>query len=370
LGVLDLNLELNSQASEQQKHEFSAALVFVGTKRLGFSCTTVSMSDSTLNPAVASGSVEPTSIAVWADRLNKTYRTGFWLNRKVESLKDCSIAVPVGETFGLLGPNGAGKTTLLKILLGLVQPTSGRATILGRSIADQGVRQQVGYLPENPYFYDYLTGWEFLEFMAQLFAIPRSQRSRRITQLLEWVGLSVKSAKSKQMRQYSKGMLQRVGMAQALIGNPEVIFLDEPMSGLDPLGRYQMREIILALKAQGKTIFFNSHILNDVEVICDRVAILAQGDLLCTGSLDELLGTSDCYRVSGRGGEMTVLQTVVSDLDVSGETWQGTLNGGLAEAMAAIETAGGTVITVRSARPSLEDFFLKQLRDRGITVSR
>lgn len=328
------------------------------------------MSDSHINPTIASGSTESTSITVWADRLNKTYRTGFWLNRKVESLKDCSIAIPAGETFGLLGPNGAGKTTLLKILLGLVQPTSGRATILGRSIGDQGVRQQVGYLPENPYFYDYLTGWEFLGLMAQLFEIPRSQRSQRILQLLEWVGLSVKSAKGKQMRQYSKGMLQRVGMAQALIGNPEVIFLDEPMSGLDPLGRYQMREIILALKAQGKTIFFNSHILNDVEAICDRVAILAQGELLCTGTLDELLGTSDAYQVSGQSGDVAVLRTVLSDLERSGEIWRGTLNGELSEVMAAIDTAGGTVLNLRSARPSLEDFFLKQLRDRGLTVSR
>ena len=328
------------------------------------------MSYSHLNSAVVSPPIASSPIAVWADRLNKTYRTGFWLNRKVESLKDCSISIPAGETFGLLGPNGAGKTTLLKILLGLVRPTSGRATILGRSVADQGVRQQVGYLPENPYFYDYLTGWEFLEFMAQLFDIPRSQRSRRITQLLDWVGLSVKSAKTKQMRQYSKGMLQRVGMAQALIGNPEVIFLDEPMSGLDPLGRYQMREIILALKAQGKTIFFNSHILNDVEAICDRVAILAQGELLCTGSLDELLGTSDRYRVSGRGGDGALLRTVLGELELSGETWQGSLDGELAEAMATIATAGGTVMNVRSARPSLEDFFLKQLRDRGLTVSR
>jgi ABC-2 type transport system ATP-binding protein len=345
-------------------------LIFNRTKPSRFFCTLVSMSDSHVNPAIASGSIESTSIAVWADRLTKIYRTGFWLNRKVESLKDCSITVPAGETFGLLGPNGAGKTTLLKILLGLVQPTSGRASILGRSIDAQGVRQQVGYLPENPYFYDYLTGWEFLGLMAQLFEIPRSQRSQRITQLLEWVGLSVKSAKGKQMRQYSKGMLQRVGMAQALIGNPEVIFLDEPMSGLDPLGRYQMREIILALKAQGKTIFFNSHILNDVEVICDRVAILAQGELLCTGTLDELLGTSDSYQVNGRGGDVAALQAVLSDLDRSGETWRGRLSGELSEAMAAIGAAGGTVLNLRSARPSLEDFFLKQLRDRGLTVSR
>jgi len=309
-------------------------------------------------------------IAVWTEGISKTYRTGFWLNRTVTSLQDCSISVRTGETFGLLGPNGAGKTTLLKILLGIIRPTSGRATILGHAIGDRSVRQRVGYLPENAYFYDYLTGWEFLEFVAQLLAIPRSQHSQRITQLLDWVGLSVKSAKNKQMRQYSKGMLQRVGMAQALIGNPDVIFLDEPMSGLDPLGRYQMREIVLALKEQGKTIFFNSHILNDVEAVSDRVAILAQGDLLCTGRLDELLGQSDRYIVRGRDGDTAQLQAALMDFERSGETWRGETTGNLAEVTAAIAAAGGTILNLQSARQTLEAFFLKQLRDRGLTVSR
>ncbi|MGD1902468.1 MAG: ABC transporter ATP-binding protein [Geitlerinemataceae cyanobacterium] len=308
-------------------------------------------------------------IAVWAEGLSKTYRTGFWLNRKVTSLKRCSISVRAGETFGLLGPNGAGKTTLLKMLLGLIRPTAGRATILGRPIGDRAMRQRVGYLPENAYFYDYLTGWEFLEFVAQLLAIPRSQRSQRITQLLDWVGLSVESAKNKQMRRYSKGMLQRVGMAQALIGNPDVVFLDEPMSGLDPLGRYQMREIVLALKEQGKTIFFNSHILNDVESVCDRVAILARGELLCTGSLDELLGGSERYAIRGRGGDAAALGSVLDTFDRQGESWQGETGRALPEVTAAVMGAGGAIASIESARPTLEAYFLKQLRDRGLTTS-
>jgi len=312
-------------------------------------------------------------VAVWVDRLSKTYRTGFWLNQTVHSLKNCSLTVRSGETFGLLGPNGAGKTTLLKILLGLIRPTSGRATVLGLPISEVVTRQRVGYLPENPYFYDYLTGWEFLELAASLLGIPRSQQTQRIQQLLEWVNLSVKSAKQKQIRQYSKGMVQRIGMAQALIGNPDVIFLDEPMSGLDPLGRYQMREIIQALKAQGKTIFFNSHILNDVEAICDRVAILAQGELLCVGSLAELLGTSDRYRIQGLGGDQESILQLLDEPEATSsqaEAWCGVVQGELDQAIAQVQAFGGQVLEVRSARPSLEEFFVEQLRSRGLTVSR
>jgi len=185
--------------------------------------------------------------------LGKIYRTGFWLNQKVESLKNCTLSIHPGETFGLLGPNGAGKTTLFKILLGTVRPTSGRANLLGHPIGDRSVKQRLGYLPENAYFYDFLTGWEFLEFVATIFQIPPAVRQKRIPQLLDTVGLAQATAKKKQLRQYSKGMLQRIGLAQAMINDPELVFLDEPMSGLDPLGRYQVREIILALQAQGKS---------------------------------------------------------------------------------------------------------------------
>ncbi|MCC5896983.1 MAG: ABC transporter ATP-binding protein [Phormidium sp. GEM2.Bin31] len=293
--------------------------------------------------------------------LTKSYRTGFWLNQTVTSLKRCSLSVSQGETFGLLGPNGAGKTTLLKILLGIVRPTSGGGTLLGRPLGDRAVRQFVGYLPENPYFYDSLTAWEFLSFIAGLFNLREPDRSRRIAELLDWVGIAQKTARRKPLRQYSKGMLQRVGMAQALVGNPEVVCLDEPMSGLDPLGRYQMREIILALKSQGKTIFFNSHILSDVELICDRVAILSQGELLCSGSPDELLGTGDRYRVYGHGGTAEVLQKWLPDLEFDEGDWQGTLQGELPDFLASLNLLGGKLLRLNSSRRSLEEFFVQQV---------
>ncbi|MCC5622010.1 ABC transporter ATP-binding protein, partial [Nostoc sp. CHAB 5715] len=251
---------------------------------------------------------------VLTSELRKVYRTGFWLNQKVVSLKNCSLTVYKGETFGLLGPNGAGKTTLLKLLLGIIRPTSGRGLLLGKPIGDRTIKQHIGYLPENPYLYDYLTGWEFLQLAAGLFQIPQSVQRQRIPQLLELVGLSQADARKKLLRRYSKGMLQRVGMAQALINEPDLVFLDEPMSGLDPVGRYQMREIILALKAAGKTIFFNSHVLSEVEQICDRIAILAQGELICSGSLNELLGRNNTYHVKGQGGDWEILQKWIPTL--------------------------------------------------------
>ncbi|MCA1993714.1 MAG: ABC transporter ATP-binding protein [Coleofasciculus sp. S288] len=304
---------------------------------------------------------------VQTSQLGKVYRTGFWLNQKIESLKNCSLAVYQGETFGLLGPNGAGKTTLLKTLLGIVRPTSGRAWLLGQPIGNVKVKQQIGYLPENPYFYDYLTGWEFLRFVAGLFEIPEDVQRQRIPQLLDLVGLSHSSARKKQLRQYSKGMLQRVGMAQALINDPEVVFLDEPMSGLDPIGRYQIREIILSLKAEGKTIFFNSHVLSDVEKICDRIAILARGELICVGSLDELLGTVEAYQVRGRGGNIDILKRWVKGLAFDDDCWYGQLQGEPQEFLASLRLMGANLITMNLARTSLEEFFVQQLQQRGIT---
>jgi ABC-2 type transport system ATP-binding protein len=301
--------------------------------------------------------------------LGKFYHTGFWMNQKIESLKDCTLTISQGETFGLLGQNGAGKTTLLKTLLGIVRPTSGRALLLGRPLGDRAVKQRVGYLPENPYFYDYLTGWEFLQFAAGLFQIPASVQRQRIPQLLDLVGLSQSAALKKQLRQYSKGMLQRIGMAQALINNPEVVFLDEPMSGLDPMGRYQMREIILSLKSQGKTIFFNSHILSDVEKICDRVAILAKGELICIGAIDQLLGKTETYRVEGRGGHLNILQKWIPDMEVDNDIWYGHLHGNPKDFVAIVSRTGGQLIGMNLARPSLEEFFMQQLEERGIYSS-
>ncbi len=311
----------------------------------------------------------PRQPVVQTYELRKVYRTGFWMNQKIESLKSCTLTVYQGETFGLLGPNGAGKTTLLKTLLGIVRPSGGRGLLLGRPLGDLEVKQQVGYLPENPYFYDSLTGWEFLKFVAGLFQIPASVQRQRIPQLLELVGLAQSAARKKKLRQYSKGMLQRIGMASALINDPEVVFLDEPMSGLDPMGRYQMREIILALKAKRKTIFFNSHILSDVEQICDRVAILARGELICTGSLDELLGTSETYYVKGFGGNRDLLKQRVPDLQFEGECWYGSLQGNPQDFLASLYLMGAQLMALTPTRQSLEEFFMEQLRQRGITSS-
>ncbi len=321
-------------------------------------------------PIAPMRSESPVEPVVQTFGLSKSYRTGFWLNKVVTPLKQCSLAVYPGQTFGLLGPNGAGKTTLLKTLLGIIRPTSGRGFVLGESLGDRSVKQRVGYLPENPYFYDYLTGWEFLDFTAGLFQIPATIKRKRIPELLDLVGLDQGAAKKKQMRRYSKGMLQRVGMAQALINDPELIFLDEPMSGLDPLGRYQMREIIMSLKSQGKTIFFNSHVLSDVELICDRVAILAQGEIICEGTIDELLGTdTEIYQVRGRGGEAHLLRQLIPNLQVQSEYWSGEYRGEPERLLQAMHQHHAQLLKMDLVRPSLEEFFIQQLRERGLKTS-
>ncbi len=301
--------------------------------------------------------------------LSKIYRTGFWLNKKVPSLKNCSLSVYRGETFGLLGPNGAGKTTLLKTLLGIVRPTGGKGLLLEKPLGDSSVKQRVGYLPENAYYYDFLTGWEFLQFTASLFQIPPSVQKQRILELLDLVGLAKTTAQRKQLRQYSKGMLQRVGMAQALINDPELVFFDEPMSGLDPMGRYQVRQIILSLKKEGKTIFFNSHVLADVEKICDRIAILARGELICIGSLDEILGTGESYHVVIKCDRQDELKQWLVNLSRENNFWSGELKGNLAEFMSYLPKINAQLIKINLARSSLEEYFMIQLRERGITSS-
>lgn len=322
--------------------------------------------DSTANLPTELATVDRTPV-VQTEQLCKVYRTGFWLNQKIASLKNCSLSVFQGETFGLLGPNGAGKTTLLKLLLGITRPTSGRAWLLGSPIGNSKTKQRIGYLPENAYFYDYLTGWEFITFAASLFKISAEVQQQRIPRLLDLVGLSQSAARNKQLRHYSKGMLQRVGMAQALINDPDVVFLDEPMSGLDPIGRYQMREIILSLKASGKTVFFNSHVLSDVEKICDRVAILAQGELLCVGSLDQLLGMTETYHVKGKDGNIDILKRWVKNLVFEGDCWYGQVHGNAQEFLATLGLMGAKLLAMNLARISLEEFFVQQLRQRGIT---
>lgn len=308
-------------------------------------------------------------IVIKTQKLRKVYRRGFWLNQTIQTLNGCTLEVAEGETFGLLGQNGAGKTTLLKILLGIVRPTSGSAQLLGKPLGDRSIKHRVGYLPENPYFYDYLTGWELLEYTAGLFQISHSLQRTRIPELLDLVGLSRSAAQKKQLRQYSKGMLQRVGVAQALINDPDVVFLDEPMSGLDPMGRFQIRQIIESLKTQGKTIFFNSHVLSDVEQICDRIGILAQGELICLGDLQSLLGTTDLYRVRVQNANPEVLRQWMPDLEFRDGSWQGHLKGQPQDFFASLRLMDATLLSLSLARPSLEEFFLQQLQQRGITQS-
>ncbi len=299
--------------------------------------------------------------AITVENLTKTYRTGFWLNQQVTSLKSCTLDVQTGQTFGLLGANGAGKTTLLKLLLGIIQPTSGTAKLLGHDLGDRLSRQKIGYLPENAYYYDYLTGWELLDFIGSMFGMDSRLKNDRIAELLDLVGLAQSTARKKQIRQYSKGMVQRVGLAQALINDPELVFLDEPMSGLDPVGRYQIREIILTLKEQGKTVFFNSHILSDVELICDRIGILHKGELIAIGTLNELLGSDQSFQVSGHGGTTAQLQAWVKDLEFQNHTWHGTLVGEAESFLRFLAEINANLVSMNLSRQTLEEFFIGKL---------
>jgi len=223
-----------------------------------------------------------------AEQLTKTYTLGLGQS-PLKALEGLDLAVQEGEVFGFVGPNGAGKTTTIKILMGLIHSTSGTAKLLGQSLDNIETKSKIGFLPESSHFYEYLTASEILAFYGKLFGLSNNLIKERTLALLKQVGLE--SSAHLQLRKFSKGMLQRIGIAQALINDPELIILDEPMSGLDPIGRREMRALILSLKAQGKTIFFSSHITHDVEMICDRVGILVGGRLLRVGRLSEILDT-------------------------------------------------------------------------------
>jgi len=304
--------------------------------------------------------------AIQTFELTKDYRVGFWRPRPYRALDRLTLEVAPGEVFGFLGPNGAGKTTTLKLLMQLVFPTSGRAEILGRPVGDVGVRRQMGYLPENPYFYENLTAEELLDYFASLFDMPAPDRRRRVSQLLDEVGLGAE--RRLQLRKYSKGMVQRVGIAQALINDPDVVFLDEPMSGLDPIGRRDIRALILRLRDAGKTVFFSSHILSDAETLCSRVAILAGGRLAASGRLTELAG----YEIRGwevvlgnvspelleRSAGRYVRATPVSD---GRYTFELARDADVARFVTDMTGAGAALIAVHPLHTTLEEIFVTQV---------
>jgi ABC-2 type transport system ATP-binding protein len=237
--------------------------------------------------------------AVHTEHLTKTY-TDFWGRPKVKALDDLNLTIERGEVFGLLGPNGSGKSTTIKLLLGLIFPTRGSATILGQPIGSTAINEKIGFLPEESYLYRFLNGEETLKFYGRLFKIPSRELKRRVPELLDIVGLDQKSRKRK-LREYSKGMARRIGLAQALINNPDLILLDEPTTGLDPIGTREMKDLILSLKNQGKTVLLCSHLLADVQDVCDRITILFRGQRKELGYVRDLLQVKDVTQISARG---------------------------------------------------------------------
>jgi ABC-2 type transport system ATP-binding protein len=304
----------------------------------------------------------PAVSAVEIVGLAKSYRIGFLGHRRV-ALEALNLSVPSGEIFGYLGPNGSGKTTTLKLLMGQVRPDAGHASILGCALEDMAWRQRIGYLPEHPYLYDYLTPLEYLDYVGRLFGLSAPLRRTRARELLASLGLE--GSADLPMRRFSKGMVQRAGLAQALMNDPELVFLDEPMSGLDPLGRRMVREVILSLKERGKTVFFSTHILSDAESLCDRVALLGGGRLRASGRLDEILNMDASHlEVLASGVVPEAITGLGADVAVRtlGERVRLEIpHEALSRTLVAIERSGGRVLSVNAVRQSLEDYFMKEV---------
>jgi ABC-2 type transport system ATP-binding protein len=309
--------------------------------------------------------------AIRIEELTKDYQVGFWRKRPYRALDRLSLEVQPGEIFGFLGPNGAGKTTTLKLLMQLIFPTAGRAEILGRPVGDVAARQRIGYLPENPYFYDYLTAEELLQYFARLFGYSGNDAVQRASRLLDRVGIGPERRRQ-QLRKYSKGMIQRVGIAQALLNDPQVVFLDEPMSGLDPLGRRDVRSLILDLRDQGRTVFFSSHILADAEALCSRVAVVAGGRLAASGRLSDILA----FEV--RGWELViadlrpdVLARIAPQVRTSTEissqryTLELPLEVQPDRMLADLVATGAKLVSLNPVRDTLEDFFVRRVAEMG-----
>lgn len=281
-------------------------------------------------------------IAVKTEDLTKVYKS-FFGRKKVLALDKLSIEIQKGEIFGLLGPNGSGKTTTIKLLLGLIFPTKGNAYVLGKPTDDVAAKKMIGFLPEESCFYRFLNADETLDFYGQLFSIPRKERRLRADKLIEQVRLGF--ARKRPLRQYSKGMLRRIGIAQALINDPDLVILDEPTSGLDPIGTKETKDIILELKQEGKTVLLCSHLLSDVQDVCDRIAILDKGKLQVTGSIDELLSRKDIIEILIR----KLSDEVLDEIKVF------------------IKEKQGEVISVKNPSNTLEDLFLKIVQERGVS---
>jgi len=301
--------------------------------------------------------------------LTKDFQVGFWKKHPVRALDHLNLCVEKGEVFGFLGPNGAGKTTTLKLLMDLIRPTEGSARVFGEPVTSVSMRRRIGYLPENPYFYDYLTAEELLLYVGRLFGLRQPALGGKVRALLENVGLQ--NVGKLQLRKFSKGMIQRIGLAQAMINDPEVVFLDEPMSGLDPLGRREVRQAIMSLKSRGVTVFFSSHILPDVEALCDRVAILNRGRLQQVGALHEILKVRiEAHEIvlAGISAETSAgLKPLCEEMIPMGERLQ--LRAASPQQVESIISYalahGAGLVSVNPIRPSLEDHFFHEVTGAG-----
>lgn len=275
---------------------------------------------------------------VITERLTKVYKD-FWGRRKVHALVGLDLGLERGEVFGLLGPNGSGKSTTIKLLLGLIFPTSGRARVLGLPPGTPSVNQRLGYLPEESYLHRFLTGEETVDFYGRLFGLDRRSRRRRTAELLDMVGLD-RRARARQLREYSKGMSRRIGLAQALVNDPELLLLDEPTTGLDPIGTREMKDLVLRLKQEGKTILLSSHLLADVQDVCDRIGILARGELRVLGRVRDLLLVRDVFQLQATGVTPAAREAI----------------------LAAAQGAGAQVVAAEHPTTTLEDLFLRVVR--------
>ncbi len=304
-------------------------------------------------------------LVVQTEQLSKIFRVGFW-GKRVTAVDGLNLEVRRGEVFGFLGPNGAGKTTTLKMLMGLIYPTDGQARLFGRDLGDPQIKARLGFLPESPYFYDYLTSREFLEFYGHLFGLWGAVLSNRVDELLQLVGMT--HAKDLQLRKFSKGMLQRVGIAQALINDPELVVLDEPMSGLDPVGRKEVRDLILRLKESGKTVLFSSHILHDAEVLCDRVAMILKGRLVACGRVTDLLDQGASHQVELVVDRLTPegldhLRPLTDKVIMQGDLMLVVLKSQqqVGGALEIIRTAKARLVSLNPQKGSLEDLFIREV---------